>query len=31
VMSAVLLIPLASWLVLRSYLNIPPKQLLNSI
>jgi putative ABC transport system permease protein len=31
VISALLLIPLAAWLVLRSYLNIPPKQLLNSI
>lgn len=30
-LSAILLIPLAAWLVLRSYLNIPPKQLLNSI
>lgn len=30
-LSAMLLIPLAAWLVLRSYLNIPPKQLLNSI
>lgn len=31
IFSALLLIPLAAWLVLRSYLNIPPKQLLNSI
>lgn len=28
---ALLLIPFAAWLVLRSYLNVPPKQLLNSI
>lgn len=31
VLSAILLIPLAAWIVLRSYLNTPPKQLLNSI
>jgi putative ABC transport system permease protein len=31
IMSALLFIPLAAWLVLRSYLNHPPKQLLNSI
>lgn len=30
-LSALLLIPFAAWLVLRHYLNIPPKQLLNSI
>jgi putative ABC transport system permease protein len=28
---AMLLIPLAAWLVVRSYMNIPPKQVLNSI
>ena len=28
---AVILIPLAAWLVIRGYLNVPPKQLLNSI
>ena len=31
VISALLLIPFAAWLVLRHYLNVPPKQLLNSI
>lgn len=31
IISAVMLIPFAAWLVLRRYLNIPPKQLLNSI
>ena len=28
---ALILVPLAAWLVIRSYLNVPPKQLLNSI
>ncbi len=28
---ALVLIPLAAWLVIRGYLNVPPKQLLNSI
>lgn len=28
---ALVLIPLAAWLVIRAYLNVPPKQLLNSI
>ena len=28
---AMLLIPLAAWLVVRSYMNVPPKQVLNSI
>ncbi|OYZ68266.1 MAG: hypothetical protein B7X98_02120 [Methylophilaceae bacterium 17-43-7] len=31
IICALFLIPLAAWLVLRSYLNQPPKQLLNSI
>ena len=26
-----ILVPLAAWLVIRSYLNVPPKQLLNSV
>ncbi|MBC7756153.1 MAG: FtsX-like permease family protein [Bdellovibrio sp.] len=30
-MLAFILVPLAAWLVIRSYLNVPPKQLLNSI
>lgn len=29
--TALVLIPLAAWLVIRGYLNVPPKQLLNSI
>ena len=28
---ALVLVPLAAWLVIRSYLNVPPKQLLNNI
>jgi putative ABC transport system permease protein len=31
VLVAAVLIPLAAWLGLRSFLNIPPRQLLNSI
>ena len=27
----ILMVPLAAWLVVRGYLNVPPKQLLNSI
>ena len=30
-MLAFVLVPLAAWLVIRGYLNVPPKQLLNSI
>lgn len=29
--AALILVPLAAWSVIRSYLNVPPKQLLNSI
>ncbi len=29
--TALVLIPLAAWLVIRGYLNVAPKQLLNSI
>ena len=29
--AALIFIPLAAWLAIRSYLNVPPKQLLNSI
>ena len=30
-LAALILVPLAAWWVIRSYLNVPPKQLLNSI
>ncbi len=30
-LAALILVPLAAWLVIRGYLNVPPKQLLNSI
>ncbi|MGB4812555.1 MAG: FtsX-like permease family protein [Methylophilaceae bacterium] len=30
-LTALLLVPLAAWWVIRGYLNVPPKQLLNSI
>lgn len=29
--TTIVLVPLAAWLVIRGYLNVPPKQLLNSI
>jgi putative ABC transport system permease protein len=29
--AALVLVPLAAWWVIRAYLNLPPKQLLNSI
>jgi putative ABC transport system permease protein len=28
---AFILVPLAAWIVVRSYMNVPPKQVLNSI
>jgi putative ABC transport system permease protein len=30
-LAALVLVPLAAWWVIRAYLNVPPKQLLNSI